>query len=1081
MKVNVRRFATVPLLLFGFAAGLLAQVDTGVLSGTIFDNTDAVVPGVKVALTNIGTNYSLELESNAAGLYVSPPLPPGKYRIEVSQEGFQAAAKEIQLNLSERLAVDFTLQIGVVTESVTVEAVGQVLQTEAATLSTLRTEREIRSLPINKRNFAQLIRYAPGVVPARQQAGGLGLSSARGETGNSVNGSHPNDNNFVVDGIQNNSNHQGGGVMNFVEMEAIEQFRVETSVPDARFGRSGASINIGYKSGTNEFHGTAFEFFRNDKLDARNYFARGEKAALRQNIFGGTLGGPLGGNDAKTFFFLSYEGQRIGQGITHLTTVPTAPMKDGDFSDLLAQSRPVTIFDPLTSETNAAGKIVRQPFPGNVIPAARFNPAAKNVMDFYPLPNRPGLVSNFNPISSQPTISDQGTVKVDRAFQGGSRGFVRATMAQWDFVDTSRQRLGPEATPYIGISVPFVQIVPSYTHVISPRTINQIRVGFSRQPLKSTSLNGGRNISEEFGIPNSNVDKFSTGLAEIRVSGLNNIGDFQFRPAVIVSNNFQISDNLDATRGNHTLKIGFDVIRRQTNVFQASRPRGFFQFTSIYTNNPVKRKNTGFGAAELLLGKPRTVDLKGIVGTRGLRRTDWGFYFQDDWKVTPKLTLNLGLRYEVPQSYPQVEVADRMMQFDIASGEPVPVGQGGISRSGLSGDWDNFAPRLGLAYRLTDTTVLRAAYGIYYSIIPIHLGASLAGNPPFFINSTLNNSQGDFEGAWAISDGVFRTSDPDAPGQNRRGLAEDFETSYIQQWNVAVQQQLPGHQQLTVAYVGSKGTDLDQSLNLNQAVPGTGSVASRRRWPQHSSVSIRHARGNSTYHALQATLVKRYSMGLNYQVSYTWSHCISASGGSLPITDLRGEKGDCGTNIPSFFQSTFGYEFPFGRGKPLLGGVNAVANQIIGGWEIHGGLRLYDGLRFTPSARSNTLNIGAGSRADRLRDGNLPPGQRNINRWFDVDAFAEPGFRMWGNSGPNVLEGPGTKQLDLSIFKNFSISESKRLQFRAEFFNITNTPQFNTPNSRIGTGNAGRITRAGSEPTLQRTQRMIQLGLRFVF
>ena len=1075
------KFVSLVVLSLLVVSSATAQVDTGVLSGFVYDNSEAVIPGAKMTVLNTGTNYQLDLETAATGLYVSPPLPPGTYRITVTQEGFLTAAKDVVLHLSERLAVDFTLQIGAVTESVTVEAVGQVLQTEAATLSTLRTEREVKSLPINSRNFARLIRYTPGVVPGLQQAGGLGLSSARGETTNSVNGSHPNDNNFVVDGIQNNSNHQGGGVMNFVEMEAIEQFRVETSVPDARFGRSGASINIGYKSGTNEFHGTAFEFFRNDKLDARNYFARGDKAPLRQNIFGGTLGGPLGGNDAKTFFFLSYEGQRIGQGITHLTTVPTAPMKDGDFSDLLGRSKPVTIFDPLTSETNAAGKIVRQPFPDNMIPAARFDPAAKNVMDFYPLPNRPGLVSNFNPVSSQPTTSDQGTVKVDRAFQGGSRGFVRATIAQWDFVDTSRQRLGPEATPYIGISVPFVQIVPSYTHVISPRTINQIRFGFSRQPLKSTSLNGDRNISEEFGIPNSNVDKFSTGLAEIRVSGLNNIGDFQFRPAVIVSNNFQISDNLDATRGNHTFKIGFDVIRRQTNVFQASRPRGFFQFTSIYTNNPVKRENTGFGAAELLLGKPRTVDLKGIVGTRGLRRTDWGFYFQDDWKVTPKLTLNLGLRYEVPQSYPQVEVADRMMQFDIASGEPVPVGQGGISRSGLSGDWDGFAPRLGLAYRLTDATVVRAAYGVYYSLIPIHLGASLASNPPFFINSTLSNSQGDFEGAWAISDGVFRTSDPDARGQNRRGLAEDYETSYIQQWNVAVQQQLLGHQQLTVAYVGSKGTDLDQTPNLNQAVPGTGSVASRRRWPQHSSVGIRQARGNSTYHALQARLVKRYSMGLNYQVSYTWSHCISASPGSLPITDLRGEKGDCGTNIPSFFQSTFGYEFPFGRGKPLLGGVNAVANQIVGGWEIHGGLRLYEGLRFTPRARSNTLNIGQGSRADRLRDGNLPADQQTIRRWFDVDAFAEPGFRMWGNSGPNVLEGPGTKQLDLSIFKNFSISESKRLQFRAEFFNITNTPQFNTPNSTIGTGNAGRITRAGSEPTLQRTQRMIQLGLRFVF
>jgi len=287
-------------------------------------------------------------------------------------------------------------------------------------------------------------------------------------------------------------------------------------------------------------------------------------------------------------------------------------------------------------------------------------------------------------------------------------------------------------------------------------------------------------------------------------------------------------------RGNHALKVGFDAIRRQTNVFQAQRPRGFFQFTTIYTNNPAKKAGTGYGAAELLLGKPGTIDLKGIVGTRGLRRTDWGFYFQDDWKVTPKLTLNLGIRYEISQDYPQYEVADRMMQFDIASGEAVPVGQGGIPRAGVDSDLNNWAPRVGLAYRLRNNTVVRAAYGIYYSMIPTHLGASLASNPPFFINSLLANNQNDFEGAWAISDGVFRAGDPDAPGQNRRGFASDYKLPYIQQWNAAIQQQLPGRMQFTVAYVGTKGTAISQNINFNQAVPGDGSVSSRRRWPRQA-------------------------------------------------------------------------------------------------------------------------------------------------------------------------------------------------------------------------------------------------------
>ena len=1076
------RILTLASLIVCSATLVPAQIDTGVLSGYVYDNSEAVIPGVKVTVQNTGTNYQLDLETTATGLYVSPPLPPGTYQITVIQEGFRTAAKQVELHLSERLAVDFTLEIGTLTESVTVEAVGATLQTETTTLGTLRTEREVKELPVNSRNFADLLRFSAGVVPAQPQAGGLPLAQARGNTALSVNGNDFRDNNFSLDGIQNNSNHNGQGLMNFIEVEAIDHYRVETSVPDARFGRSGATVNVGYKSGTKEFHGVLFHFLRNDKLDARNYFARGNKAPLKRNFYGGTFGGPLGGKDAKTFFFLSYEGQRSRSGITHLATVPTAPMRSGDFSQLLSARGPTTIFDPLTQRANPeGGPAIRDPFPGNIIPAARFSPQGKGVIDIYPGSNGPGLATNFSTTSSQPTNGDQGTAKIDRDFGDGSRAFFRFTKAHWEFVDSSRQVLTPEATPFIGIAVPFWQAVLSYTKVISPSTINQIRVGYSRQPLVSSSLNGGRNVAESLGIPNANVDEFSTGLSQMDIAGMARLGDFQFRPAVIVSNNFQVSDNLDTNRGSHAVKMGFEVVRRQTNVFQAQRPRGRFQFAPLFTNNPARRRNTGFGAAELLLGAPRRIDLNGIVGTRGLRRTDWGFYVQDDWKFTPRFTLNVGMRYEFSDDYPQSEVNNRMTQFDIETGNPVPIDGG----SGVDTDMNNFAPRAGLAFRVSDKTVIRTAYGIYYSMVPIALGGTLASNPPFFVNTAVVNNQNRFATARTLADGPLRTTDPNALNQRRRGIAEDFSLPYIQQWNLALQRQLPGRQQITVSYVGSKGTGLAQLVDLNQPVPGDGSVSSRRRWPRHAAVLIFQSSGHYSFHSLQTTLVRRFSGG-HYQLGYTYSHCIDDRNiGGTPIDNLSLAKSDCAWDIPQNLRATWGYELPFGRGKALGSDVSPALNHFLGGWQFNGGVSLYSGIPFSVVAGSNTLNNGVGGvRADRLNDGNLPSSQRTVNRWFDTDAFANPGFRLYGNGGINIIDGPGTKQIDLSLFKNFQISEKVRLQFRTEFFNAFNTPQFNNPNGarvRVGTGPFGRITRAGSEPTLQRTQRQVQMALKLFF
>ena len=1068
------------------ATALLAQVDTGVLSGRVYDNTGAVMPDARVKLKNLASNYSLELTTNSAGLYVSPALPTGPYRIDVDHAGFQPQARQLTLNLSERLAVDFSLTVGVVSDSVTVQALGAVLQTEDSTISVLRSDREIRDLPNNGRLFSEIIRYSPGVVAAHAQRGNLALSNVRGSTTNSVNGVDFQDNNFLVDGIQNNENHQGYGVMVFPELEAIEQYRVATSVPDARFGRPGATINVAYKSGTNQYHGALFEFLRNDKLDARNFFARA-KSPLRRNQFGATLGGPIGGKNARTFFFVSYEGQLVTQGVTSVSSVPTAPMRTGDFRELIT-ARPTLIYDPLTTRTNPAGAgLIRDAFPNNVIPANRFSTPGRNLLNFYPTPNLPGLAANLL-VGDRSTVSaNQGTVKIDRELSAGSRAFVRYTQGNADTIRPVNL-LGPVATPYLGIQAPATQLAASYTRIINPRTVNQGRIGISRQNLQSISLNGGRNLAQEFGIPNVNISSFTTGLPVIQVAGYPVMGDQTFNPAIIAMNNYEVSDNIDMTRGNHSVKIGFDVVRRQTNIFQAQTPRGTFNFTTNYTNNPAQAAGTGFGPADLLLGKPQTILVNGIDGTRGLRRTDWDAYIQDDWKVSRKLTINLGLRYDLSAGYPYEEVADRLTQFDLQTGTAVPVGSGKFpQRSGVPSDQNNFSPRLGLAYQVTPRTVLRAAWGLYFAMKPFALDRGLATNPPFFLNSLVANDQANFEGARSLTDGPLRTVDRNAPGQNYTGIDSEFVLPAVNQWNLAIQQQLPGQQQLTVAYIGSKGTHLLQSININQPVPGDGAVNARRRYPQNATVRMQTTRGNSAYHSLQLLATKRFSNNLHYQLAYTWSHAldeVDPDGNTFfgtPINNLSLNRGNAQFDIRHQVRVTFGYDLPFGKGKALLQSLNPWGNALLGGWSVNGGLTLYTGFYFDVAAPANTLNIGEAVRADRLRDGNLPSSQRSISRWFETEAFVNPGFRQWGNGGRGVLVGPGTKQLDFSIFKHFPVREGKQFQFRAEFFNISNTPQFNNPNATVGTPNYGIVTSAGSEQTFQRAQRQIQLALKFLF
>ncbi len=1070
----MKKFAALPLAVLFGVFPLFAQVDAGYVTGHVYDNSKAVVPSAQVQIRNLGTDYTVSVQTNESGVYASPPLPFGHYRVTVQKPGFEASASEIDVNLGGRAGLDFELQVGTQATTVEVKAQAAALQTESTTLSTFRSENEVEDFPSNSRNYADIVRFSPGTVPGQAQTNNLALSQQRGNTSNSVNGVSFTANYFLVDGLYNNENHQGYGLMVFPEVEAIEQYRVETSVPDARFGGGGAAVNVGYKSGTDEFHGDAFYFVRNSDLDARNFFATGVKPALHKNLYGGILGGPIGGKNAKTFFFVSYEGERTTQAQTYLDSVPTVAMKNGDFSVLLQQAKPNIIYDPLTT-TPQGSSYSRTPFPGNIIPAARFNPVAAKVIAVYPNPNEPGLSGNFLYNPANTTDNDQGSVKIDHNFSAGSRAFIRVTRGDADYVNP--EPLGPPATPSVGVDVPVTQAVLSYTQIISPRMINQSRFGFTREALTSLSLNGGQNLAEQLGIQNVNVNNFSTGLSQFNVTGLTTMGDFQNRPAILVMNYFQYGDNFNWVHGNHSMQFGADVVRRQMNAFQATNPRGLFTYTTIYTSNPVSSANTGSGAADLLLGNPATVALTALNGTRGLRRTDWAGYFQDDWKLTSRLTLNLGLRYEYAQNYPEAEVANRLVNFNFATGQPQQVTSG----AGIPPDRHEWAPRIGSAYRINNKTVFRAAYGIFYAIPAKPIVSSLAANAPYYYNTSVTNNQFDFLDARPIQDGPVRTLDPNTTGLSYYAISQSYVIPYIQQWNAALQRTLPGNQQLTVAYVGTKGTHLTDSLDLNQPVPGSTAVNSRRPYPNYSGITTDVPWDNSTYHALQVLLARTLTTDLSYQFSYTLAHNISATSADLPISNLHDEKGNDATDTRQQVRATVTYELPFGRGKHFAHGAPVALNTLIGGWKTLAAITAYSGMPFTPIASSNSLNIGVTSRAERLGNGNLPADQRTIQHWFDVAAFSNPPANQWGNSGPNILVGPGTKEVDLSLFKRFDIYEKKYLEFRTEAFNVANTPQFNNPAATIGSPGAGQITSAGADVTLQRTERQIQMSLKFVF
>jgi hypothetical protein len=1064
---------------------LVAQVDTGTIVGTLHDPSGAAVPSATVTIVEKSTNTSTVVHSNDKGDYTSPPLHVGPYSVSAEAPGFKTETHDnLTLQVQDRLRVDFDMQVGQVSESVLVSSELPPLQTETSSLGQVLTSRVITELPLNGRDYIQLATLTTGVVStsANNTNGNTGGSSTGGQNSFVANGARGTLNNFLLDGIDNNSNDNGGVTLR-TNVDAIQEFKIQTNSFSAEFGRSGgAAINAVIKSGTNSYHGDVFEFFRNSALDARNYFEdpTAEKASFKQNQFGATIGGPI--RRDKLFWFGDYQGTVIRNPLTFVSSVPTAAQRAGDFSD---PDNPI-IYDPGTYDPATQ---TRAQFTGNIIPADRISTLAQNIMNLYPLPNQPGKLKNNYIISpTEQDRIDQGDFRTDYNISEQNQLFFRWSMSgRTDVRPAPLAGLGNGGGSSTGNGFEDTMgAALGYTRTFTPTTVNEIRIGFNYVHIRrGVPIGGNVEPPASLRVPGVPNNPGTNGITLFRpTNGYARIGDPGYAPTILSTEERQITDVLNLVRGAHTIKVGGEIRWSQFNIFQVAAPNGSFSFTGQFTQNPVDGSG-GISLADELLGLPTSSTISSLL-TLGNRQHVPSAFIQDDYKVNNRLTLNLGVRYDYFS--PLVEVNNKQSNFDYQTAQLIVAGRNGASRGLVTPDRLNFAPRIGLAWSpfSAGKTVIRSAYGIFYSGQEIRTagGLQLAYNVPFYYQP------------FFISDGItpLLTVDQGFPPVNPANAVDPpvtsvdtrLKTPYYQEWNFAIQQALPSAMSVELAYAGSKGTHLQVLTDPNQVpVPGPGDIQPRRPYPQYGPFAAIQNRGNSTYHSLQLKVQKRYTRGLSFLSSFTFSKAIN----DLPEIcceapypqnsyDLRAEKGLADFDQRVRWVTSFDYELPFGRGRRYLTS-NRLLDLAFGGWHVGGIYSITTGFPFSPWLGYDPSNTGdqGTARADRIANGNLPRGQRDPNLWFDINAFPLPANYTFGNSGRNVLIGPGVNLLDGSIRKEFATTETQRLEFRAEFFNMLNHPNFSQPDNFIddGPGAAGVIT------SLALPMRQIQFGLKYRF
>ena len=1149
MKMSVRSGVCVLLATLLCAGFSFAQQITGSVTGTVTDPTGAPVANAPVKLTNTGTDATQSSNTDADGNFRFLLLPPGNYSVQVSATGFKSYVRAgIVVEVDRSIAVPVSLQIGQVNETVEVSGASPLLEPNTSSLGTVMEEKKVLDLPLNGRNPMGLANLIP-TVKGIGYFGGQVLSSWR-LAAISIGGGQPLTNGFLVDGIANDK-MVDSGPMTFLTVDSTQEFKVQTNGMSAEFGRtSGGVISMITKSGTNGYHGSLFEFLRNEKLNANDFFANKAGRAIapdKVNQFGGTFSGPL--KRDKLFFFYNYEGYRERSASTETVTSPTAAQRTGDFSGLRTGGTLITIYDPSTTRPDPAntGKFIRDPFPSNTIPTSRINTVGANILKYYPLPTNPSvLAANTFLQSATPIDKDTQTVRIDYNLSATRRLAGRYTYdnLDWQFANffgniadvDGRKILIPRKGAYL-----------SYTDSVSSTVLFDARLGFNHQVEAYNTPSQGFDITQ-LGLPAGLLAQSQAAptaskqgtFPRVVVSDLTTFGGIN--AAANHTNTGSASATMTKIHGQQTWKFGYEYRLYQRNEFGLNYPVGNYTFNRQFTQGPnpdVASATSGYSVAALLLGTPSSATA-GINAASAITLKYHALFFQDDWKLNRKLTLNLGLRWDKDGS--PTERYNIFANFDPAASSVTVPGlnvHGGLSYPGTNGhdrgfftsSNKDFQPRAGLAYQFNEKTVFRAAYGI--SFVPTTQGAYTASQIGYSsTTSMVASTDGGHTPANTLSNpypsGLLLPTGNTlgsltALGTNLTGALHDVGRGYSQQWNFTIQHQPFQNWLFELGYVGNRGVHLfmyNQNLNwlpdsavaaygsaLNNPVANpfagiikSGPLASATvpqaqlllPYPQFTALSGSIQGGvvnpfsylnDSIYHALTAKVERRFSNGLSLLAAYSKSKLIDVGdnlnnvrpGGVTGTfvqdwSNLAAERSKSLYDVPQRLVLTTLYELPFFKHG------NPVARNMLGGWQVNGIMTIQAGLPIPIYMPTNTFGADRPSVVSGASD---KAANQSISQWFNTAAFTSPAPFTYGNVSRTLpdVSGDGLFNLDFSLFKNFTVVEKYRVQFRAEAFNLTNTPTFEIPNSSYGPLNFGQVTAMAFSPK----PRIIQFGLRMDF
>jgi len=1094
---------------------LMAQVTTAGIVGTVSDPSGSRIPGVNVTATQVDTATETTAVTDSSGNYTFTDLKIGKYTLAFQKEGFQRVVQSnVDLGIAQVIRFDISLKIGSVSQTVEVTDAPPLLQTETSSLGTIETEKRIVDLPLNGRNFFKLAFLGPGA-----NEGATGTSAGAGSTDNnrpgtsiSVNGLRIFDNNFLLDGMDNNEFGNGTVVIQ-PPPDSIQEFRVEQNSMSAEYGRGGAMVSLVLRSGTNQLHGSAWEFVRNNKLDARNYFAK-SSLGFQRNQYGGQLGGPI--KKDKMFLFGSIQRTDIREEVPFISTVPTVLMHSGNFSELST-----TITDPFPG-----GPL----YVGNQIPTCAqngcINGVGQNIVNLYPNPNIPGagLANNFIFNGKYKFDETAFLTRFDYNISAKDRFFAHYAIATPKATNPSNfpnvdGGLGSGTSSTLDNRVQGLAF--DWNHIFNPGLLNDVRVGFNRFKDATLPLDFGTNAGDAVGIPNANHGGNSSGLTKINISGYQQLGDSLWVPETIAENVYQLADTLSWTRGKHSFRFGVDFRRQQRNFFQQTAPSGQLQFSGNYS---------GYGLADVLLGVPQNTLQDHLAGkVDPTRYWDLSEFVQDNIRLTPNLTLNLGLRYEInsPASGPTVG------NFDLRT-----LTVNTSSRGGVKFDKNDWAPRVGFAWNVHQNTVVRSAFGIFYAAEG-NIFDDLGLNPPSLAVQSFNwpNSNPSTNQLLQAFPTAFIQPDPNNPTGVVRTtgiIGASFDPvrriPRIYEWNVTVEQQLSQNWLFRIGYVGTKSNNLfdHESSNLNQPLTpldsnfsGSGPFGYNQGRPFFATrpglnvvLPLDVARLSMFYNGLQTSVEHRFAGGFNVLAAYTFAKSLGTADGNVNQCDVQNAHdvaAERGPTTPDFRHQltvSYVYELPYGKGKHFGSSANGVAQAVLGGWQVAGVTRARSGEAFDVLMGGDLTNTGAfPPRPDQIHNpddfsfevatqasmGCSRPGHQTLDCWFNQAAFTGPALapgqtfaHLFGNARRAALRGPDMVNFDFSAYKTFQMGERFGLEFRSEFFNIFNHPIFNLPNLGSGGGSSGagfsNVTGgAAITQTLPDTQREIQFGLKLQF